>query len=131
MYLNDKKIVLCLISSYTSNLTHISLASFLWDIDKYNSPRCDAAKRGVPSGAILFAYMIFIEKRNKNESLLLIKVGSSKLYGWETPFVTCGLSIPTKISLWYFITGELAVMPFLAWTTRCEVNMRFFIYRYG
>ena len=27
-----------------------------------NSPRCDAAKRGVPSGAILFAYMIFIEK---------------------------------------------------------------------
>ena len=43
-------------------LTHISLASFLWDIGKQNSPRCDAEKRGVPSGAILFAYMIFIEK---------------------------------------------------------------------
>ena len=43
-------------------LTHISLASFLWDIGKQNSPRCDAAKRGVPSGAILFAYMNFIEK---------------------------------------------------------------------
>ena len=43
-------------------LTHISLASFLWDIGKYNSPRCDTAKRGVPSGAILFAYVIFIEK---------------------------------------------------------------------
>ena len=36
-------------------LTHISLASFLWDIGKQNSPRCDAAKRGVPSGASLFA----------------------------------------------------------------------------
>ena len=37
-------------------LTHISLASFLWDIGKQNSPRCDAAERGVPSGAVLFAY---------------------------------------------------------------------------
>ena len=27
----------------------------LWDIYKQNKPRCDAAKRGVPSGAILFA----------------------------------------------------------------------------
>ena len=32
-----------------------SLASFLWDICKQNSPRSDAAKRGVPSGVILFA----------------------------------------------------------------------------
>ena len=44
------------------SLTHISLASFLWDIGKENSPRWDAAKRGVPSGAILFAEKIFIEK---------------------------------------------------------------------
>ena len=36
-------------------LTHLSLASLLWDIGKHNSPRCDAAERGVPSGAILFA----------------------------------------------------------------------------
>ena len=36
-------------------LTHLSLASFLWDIGKQHSPRCDAAERGVPSGAILFA----------------------------------------------------------------------------
>ena len=35
--------------------THMSLASLLWDIGKQNSPRCDAAERGVPSGAILFA----------------------------------------------------------------------------
>ena len=43
-------------------LTHISLASFLWDMGKPNSPSCDAAKRGVPSGAILFAYKNVIEK---------------------------------------------------------------------
>ena len=50
------------LSHDTSQLTHISLVFFLWDIDKRNSPRCDAAKRGVPSGAILFAYLICIEK---------------------------------------------------------------------
>ena len=43
-------------------LTQISLASFLLDIGKQNSPRCDAAKHDVPSGAILFAHIIFIEK---------------------------------------------------------------------
>ena len=47
-------------TSYT--LTHSSLASLLWDIDKQNSPRCDAADSGVPSGAILFAWRNFIEK---------------------------------------------------------------------
>ena len=46
-------------------LTHLSLASLLWDIGKQNSPRCDAAERGVPSGAILFAYRNFIEKWSK------------------------------------------------------------------
>ena len=35
-------------------LTHLSLASFLWDTE-----------RGVPSGAILFAYRIFIEQTLK------------------------------------------------------------------
>ena len=42
--------------------THLSLASLLWDIGKQNSPRCDAAERGVPSGAILFPQRKFIEK---------------------------------------------------------------------
>ena len=46
-------------------LTHLSLASLLWDIGKQYSPRCDAEERGVPSGAILFAYRNFIEKWNK------------------------------------------------------------------
>ena len=46
-------------------LTHISLASRLWDIGKLYSPRCDAAERGVPSGAILIAQRNFIEKRDK------------------------------------------------------------------
>ena len=36
-------------------LTHLSLGSLLWDIGKQHSPRYDAAERGVPSGAILFA----------------------------------------------------------------------------
>ena len=36
------------------SLTHLSLVSLLWDIGKQHSPRCDAAERGVPSGAILF-----------------------------------------------------------------------------
>ena len=43
-------------------LTHLSLASLLWDMGKPHSPRCDAAERGVPSGAILFAQKSFIEK---------------------------------------------------------------------
>ena len=45
-------------------LTHLILASFIWNIGKQYSPRCDAAKRGVPSGAILFAKRNFIEKMN-------------------------------------------------------------------
>ena len=36
-------------------LTHIGLVSFLCDIGKQYSPRCDAAERGIPSEAILFA----------------------------------------------------------------------------
>ena len=75
----------CVIQSatllFTAYLSHISLVSFLWDIGKQNRPRCDAAKRGVPSGAILFADMIIIEKLNKNEKSLLeplkMKVDSS------------------------------------------------------
>ena len=64
---------LCLASMKATKLTHISLASFLRDIGKQYSPRCDAAERGVPSGAILFAYRIFIDLKitpdaPKNES---------------------------------------------------------------
>ena len=56
------KIILCKIQHFlqydltvacTLLLTHISLASFLWDIGKQHSPRCDPAECGVPSGAIL------------------------------------------------------------------------------
>ena len=46
-------------------LTHLSLASLLWDIGKQYSPRCDAAEHGIPSEAILFAYRNCIEKWNK------------------------------------------------------------------
>ena len=40
---------------YDFAFTHLSLTSLLWDIGKLNSPIYDAAERGVPSGAILFA----------------------------------------------------------------------------
>ena len=46
---------------YIYILTHLRLASLLWDIGKQHSPRCDAAERGVPSGAILFAWRNFIK----------------------------------------------------------------------
>ena len=63
-------------------LTHISLGSLLWDIGKQYSPRCDAADRGVPSGAILFALRNFIEKWIKNSKSFLMpfkmKVDSPK-----------------------------------------------------
>ena len=49
-----------------SNLTHLSLASLLWHIGKQNSPRWDAAERGIPSEAILFAKRKFIENWEKN-----------------------------------------------------------------
>ena len=48
------------------HLTHLSLASFLWDIGKQHSPRCDAAERGVPSGVILFAQRNFIKNEINN-----------------------------------------------------------------
>ena len=35
------------------SLTHISLVSFLWDIGKQYSPKCDTAERGIPSRACL------------------------------------------------------------------------------
>ena len=52
-------------------LTPISLASFLWDIGKQNSPRCDAAERGAPSESILFAQRNFIEKYKKIHLIML------------------------------------------------------------
>ena len=54
------------VSCQQVRLTHLRLASLLWDIGKQHSPRCDAAERGVPSGAILFAKRIFIKNLFKN-----------------------------------------------------------------
>ena len=53
-------------------LTHISLASFSWDIVKQQSPRYGAGERGVPSRAILFAKSNFIENLNKNKKKSLL-----------------------------------------------------------
>ena len=55
-------------------VTLITTASFLWDIGKQNSPRCDTAERGVPSGVIMFA-----------PSILFIT--SFKQVGSPTPFL--------------------------------------------
>ena len=59
-----------------------SFKTFLWDIGKQYSPRYDAAERGVPSGAFLFAERNFIKKWNKilksNLKPLKIKVDSPK-----------------------------------------------------
>ena len=48
-------------------LTHISLASFLWDIDKQSRPRSDAAECRVWSGSSLLAYRMFNQNLNKDE----------------------------------------------------------------
>ena len=62
---NDKADLSPCITDVTLLLTHLSLASFLWDIGKQHSPRCDAAECGVPSGVILFAQKNFIQKWDK------------------------------------------------------------------
>ena len=43
-------------------LTHISLASHVWDIGKQCRPRSDAAERGVWSGSTLFTHRNFYQK---------------------------------------------------------------------
>ena len=86
-------------------LTHLSLAFFLWDIGKQNSPRRDAAERGVPSGAILFASRNFIEKLDKkikitpntpkNESGLpqMIMMGKSTRQIWVKEWISVALKL--------------------------------------
>ena len=51
--------------------THISLASFLWDIGKQHSPRCDAAECGAHLGLFCLHREISSKneiKKNKNHS---------------------------------------------------------------
>ena len=50
----------CFLGSTSNGLTHLSLASFLWDIGKQHSPRCDAPDV-TPQNAILFTQRNFIE----------------------------------------------------------------------
>ena len=68
---NIKAVYMTVCSKSFLILTKISLASFLWDKGKQNSPRCDAEDCGVPSGAILFALKNFFienELKMKNHS---------------------------------------------------------------
>ena len=50
-------------------LTHLSLASLLWDIGKQYSPRCDAAERGVPCSAASHLGLFCLHRQisSKNE----------------------------------------------------------------
>ena len=47
--------------------THISLASFLWDLGTQCRPRSHATERGVLSGSPLFANKQFFQNLNKIE----------------------------------------------------------------
>ena len=72
------------------NVTHLCLASLLWDKGKQNSPRCDTAERGVQSGAILFAKRIFIKNSYENiKSVLMTQKNESGL----TQMIMMGKSI--------------------------------------
>ena len=63
-------------------LTHISLASYFWDIGKQYRPRWDAAELGVSSGSTLFAYRNFYKKWNKSE---INTPYSPKIWKWTRP----------------------------------------------
>ena len=78
-------------------LTHLSLASLLWDIGKQNSPRSDAAERGVPSGAVLFAKRIFTKNLFKK-----LKV---------TPDAPKNLSGPTQLIMMGKFIRQIWVKP--------------------
>ena len=120
-------------------LTLLRLASFLWAIGKQHSPRCDAAERGVPSGAILFARRNFIEKSDKkikitpntpkNESGLiqLIMMGESIRQIWVKE-----RSVDVAVSLQLLLTHirlmcvlwHIGKHCFLRSTTQCPIFHR-------
>ena len=92
----------------------------LWDIGDQHSPRCEAAERGIPSGAILFAHRNFMEKSDKkkikittkNESGLiqLIMMGESIRQIW----VKVDLSLFGICQTWF-----LTVRLFCTWMSYC------------
>ena len=49
---------ICFLNSFKPGLPFVGHS-------KQHSPRCDAAERGVPSGAMLFAQRNFIKKLNR------------------------------------------------------------------
>ena len=54
-----QKMLILLTEKFADALTHLSLASLLLDKGKQNSPRCDAAERGVPP---IWGYSLCTEK---------------------------------------------------------------------
>ena len=70
MFLKYKiAVLIAIIGLCLALLTHISLASFSWNIGKQNIPRCDAPNNGVPSVATLFAYSISLKNEIKKKNI--------------------------------------------------------------
>ena len=53
---------------YLYPLTHLSLASFLWNIDKQCSTRSDATERNVWSGSSLFVHIKYFLNLNETKT---------------------------------------------------------------
>ena len=70
-----------------SNLTHLRLASLLWDIGKQNSPRCDAAECKMNSNTT----------KNESGHIQLIDMGESIRPIWVNVHIKCKL-----VNFWTF-----------------------------
>ena len=72
----------------TAILTHISLASFLWDIGKQCRPRSDATEYGVWSGSPPSVYLqtVLLKSKKKHLTTLKTEMDWSNWWNWEFPF---------------------------------------------
>ena len=68
-------------------LTHISLASLLWDLGKQCRPRSDAAERASYQGlhCLLTGISIRNQKWKVHQTTLKLEMDSSNWYGWTLP----------------------------------------------
>ena len=95
---------------FSLHLTHISLASFLGDICQQNSRRCDAAKRGISAGTVLFVNMILIKNekfkpdspKNENGLIQMIMMGKCFRLRW----VKVRFHSPVMFQRWYESGGD-------------------------
>ena len=110
---------------YTAIFKPYKPGVLLWNIGKQNSPRCDAEKLGSPSGAILFAEKIFIEKLNKNEKntpdvpknenglIQMIRLRKSIRHMWVKS-INCGYSRTHDLCFRAEVKHEALLTPLLS-----------------